>query len=142
MGRLSTKVRSILSLEPPSEAKPACISTAMASTTCLSLPTGVSQASSSSLNTFTTFLHFLLLLTLRLTTTAATAHAATATLTATPTATLPMSSPPPTRSTKPKKILHRTLSLHHSPPIIAHHDKTSPFQHAPRMILYPQPNTS
>lgn len=91
LGRLSTKVRSILSLEPPSDANPACISTAMASTTCLSLPTVVSHPSSSSLKTPTTFLHFFLLLTLRPTTTAATAHAATATVTATPSTTLPIS---------------------------------------------------
>ena len=90
-GRLSTKVRSILSLEPPSEAKPACISTAMASTTCFSLPTEVSQSSSSSFKTLTTLLHFPLFCTLRPTTPAATIHATTATLTATPTTTLPMS---------------------------------------------------
>jgi len=111
-------VRSILSLEPPSDANPACISTAMASTTCLNLPTLVSHPSSSSLTTFATFFHFLRLFTLRPTTTAATAHVATATVTATPTTTLPISPDQP------------NYILPHSPPIAHHHPQTPPFQHA------------
>lgn len=122
-GRLSTNVRSILSLEPPSDANPACISTAMASTTCLNLPTLVSHPSSSSLTTFATFFHFLLLFTLRPTTTAATAHVATATVTATPTTTLPISPDQP------------NYILPHSLPIAHHHHQTPPFQHARNQTL-------
>lgn len=121
LGRLSTYVRSILSLEPPSEAKPACISTAIASTTCLNLPTLVSQPSSNSFNTFATFFHFLLLFTLLATITAATAHAATATVAVTPTTTLPIFTD--------RSNYIRTTPFSHSPKI-SHRKKTSPFYHA------------
>lgn len=96
-----------MSLEPPSDAKPACISTAIASTTCLNLPTLVSQPSSSSFNTFATFRHFLLLFTLLPTTTAATAHATTATVAATPTTTLPIS--PIDQTTSVRRLLPTLL---------------------------------
>jgi len=89
-GRLWTCVRSIFSFEPPSEANPACISTAIASTTCRSLSTELSHPSSTSLNTLTTRFHFPLLLILPPTTTAATAHATVANPTATPNTTLPI----------------------------------------------------
>ena len=120
LGRVSTKVSNILSLEPPSEASPACISTAIASTTCLSLATVVSQPCSSSANTPTTLLHFLLLFTLFPTTTAATAHAATATVTANPTTTLlPISLSPSSDHSR-----HPNTTPSYPP------SKTTPFQHA------------
>lgn len=87
------KVRSILSLLPPSEANPACISTAMASTTCLNLSTDVEHTCSNSSNTRTTFLHFRLPLTLFPTITAAIPLVATATPTASPTANFPILPP-------------------------------------------------
>jgi hypothetical protein len=53
VGSASTKVSSILSLLPPSEARPACISTTMASTTWRRRAGGVAQPSSNSLSSAT-----------------------------------------------------------------------------------------
>lgn len=89
-GRLSTCVSNILSLLPPSEARPACISTAMASTTCRNRPTGVAHPCSSSSNTSNTFRHLIHHPTRLPTMTAATKQATEAQPAANPTANLPI----------------------------------------------------
>lgn len=93
-GRLSMKVSNIRSLLPPSEARPACISTAMASTTWRSLPTEVAHASSNSLTSATARPQRRLLLTLWATITAAIAHVATAQAAASPSPAPPISHSP------------------------------------------------
>lgn len=89
-GRLSTKVINILSLLPPSEARPACISTSMASATSLSFAIGVPHCFSNSLTMATARPHFPELLMWWRTTSAAAAQAAAAQTTATPAASLPI----------------------------------------------------
>ncbi|RRT82577.1 hypothetical protein B296_00010016 [Ensete ventricosum] len=91
------KVSNILSLLPPSDARPACISTAMASTTWRSLPTGVSHASSNSLTSVTACPQRHRLPTLWLTSAAAIAHVTTAHPTANPRPTFPINPPPKPR---------------------------------------------
>lgn len=90
VGRLSTKLISILSLLPPSEARPACISTIMASATCLSLPMGVAHFSSNSLTIAIAVAHLAESRMRRRTTNAAAAQTVAAQMTAAPTATFPI----------------------------------------------------
>lgn len=91
---------SIFSLLPPSEARPACISTVIASATWRSLAAGVPHFSSSSLRMASAFAHFPELLICRLTTRTAAAHTAAVHTTAAATATLPISptTPQPTKT--------------------------------------------
>ena len=98
VGSASTKVSSILSLLPPSEARPACISTTMASTTCRRRAGGVAQPSSNSLSSATARRQRARADALRATSTAAIAHVAAAQPAATPSPTLPIphaARPPP-----------------------------------------------
>ena len=90
VGRLSTYVMSILSLLPPSDASPACISTVIASATCLSFPVGVAQFSSSSFTIVIALPRRRHFLTHHPTTTAATATAVAAPITAATTTTRPI----------------------------------------------------
>lgn len=90
VGRLSTKLINMLSLLPPSDARPACISTSMASATCLSFASGVPLFSSNSFNIAMARLHLRELIMRWRTTSAAAAQTAAAQTTAAPTATLPM----------------------------------------------------
>lgn len=90
VGRLSTKLISILSLLPPSEARPACISTAMASATCLSFPIGVPHFSSNSFRMAIARAHLPEFFTRWRTTSAAAAQTAPAHTAAVPTATFPI----------------------------------------------------
>jgi hypothetical protein len=79
-----------LSLLPPSDARPACISTVIASATCLNFPIGVPQFSSNSLSIAIALAHLPEHLILCLTTNAAAAHTVAAQTTASPTATFPI----------------------------------------------------
>lgn len=90
VGRLSTKLINILSLLPPSDARPACISTSMASATCLSFTIGVPHLSSNSFSIAMARLHFRELIMRWRTTSAAVAQTAAAQTTAAPTATFPI----------------------------------------------------
>lgn len=95
VGRFRTWVRSILSLEPPSDARPACISTAIASTSFRSRPMGVAQPSSRSSRTLIALLHRHRRLTLLPTITDAATHAVTANAAAAASNTFPISPPKP-----------------------------------------------
>jgi hypothetical protein len=89
-GSASTKVSSILSLLPPSEARPACISTTMASTTWRRRGGGVAQPSSNSLSSATARRQRARADALRATSAAAIAHVAAAQPAATPRPTRPI----------------------------------------------------
>lgn len=116
LGSASTKVSSILSLLPPSDARPACISTTMASTTWRSLAGGVAHPPRTPAAA-PARRHRARADALRATSAAAIAQVTAAHPTATPSPTLPISSstlpspPPPSRA--------RGRSRHPRPPAAA-----------------------
>ncbi len=94
-GKRSTKVGNIFNLLPPSDTRPACISTAMASTTCRNRGNGVEHASWNSCSTLRAWRRCDCTRIREDTTTAAAAHAAAAHTMATPATTTAAAFPIP-----------------------------------------------